>query len=315
MAPDELKELKLRPSSSPWGCLALFVEKKDQGGKRLCVDYRPLNAVTIKNKYPLPHIDILFDQLARAKIWLLSDKDQRRRSTQDSFFDQIWLVRVFRHVLWVNQCIGFLYVHDEFVKKKEHLKIVLTRHREHKLYAQFCKCAFWLKEKQPETVTEIRSFLGLAGYYRRFIKDFSKTAKPMTSLTKKNAKYVWSSNCEEAFQTLNKLLTSAPVLAQPDVTKPFDVYCDASGNGFGYVLMQEGRVIAYALHQLRKHEANYPTHDLELAAVVHALKIWRHYLLGNMCHIYTNHKSLKYILTQPELNMRQRRWLELIKRL
>ncbi|WVZ80836.1 hypothetical protein U9M48_028283 [Paspalum notatum var. saurae] len=176
---------------------------------------------------------------------------------------------------------------------EEHLKIVLTRLREHKLYAKFSKCAFWPKEvsflghilsekgvavdpskvkdvlnwKQPETVTEIRSFLGLAGYYRRFIKDFSKTAKPMTSLTKKNAKYLWSSNCEEAFQTLKKPLTSAPVLAQPDVTKPFDVYCDASGNGLGCVLMQEGRVIAYASRQLRKHDANYPTHDLELAAV------------------------------------------------
>ncbi|WVZ83394.1 hypothetical protein U9M48_030552 [Paspalum notatum var. saurae] len=109
------------------------------------------------------------------------------------------------------------------------------------------------------------------------------------------------------------MLTSAPVLAQPDITKPFDVYCDASANGLGCVLMQEGRVIAYASRQLRKHEANYPTHDLELAAVVHALKIWRHYLLGNTCHIFTDHKSLKYILTQPELNMRQRRWLELIK--
>ncbi|WVZ75746.1 hypothetical protein U9M48_023779 [Paspalum notatum var. saurae] len=135
----------------------------------------------------------------------------------------------------------------------------------------------------------------------------------MTSLTKKNAKYLWDPKCEEAFTSLKKSLTSAPVLAQPDVTKPFDVYCDASGNGLGCVLMQEGRVIAYASRQLRKHEANYATHDLELAAVVHTLKIWRHYLLGNTCHIYTDHKSLKYILTQPELNMRQRRWLELIK--
>ncbi|WVZ91053.1 hypothetical protein U9M48_037275 [Paspalum notatum var. saurae] len=135
----------------------------------------------------------------------------------------------------------------------------------------------------------------------------------MTSPTKKNAKYLWDPKCEEAFTSLKKSLTSAPVLAQPDVTKPFDVYCDASGNGLGCILMQEGRVIAYASRQLRKHEANYATHDLELAAVVHALKIWRHYLLGNTCHIYTDHKSLKYILTQPELNMRQRRWLELIK--
>ncbi|WVZ75731.1 hypothetical protein U9M48_023764 [Paspalum notatum var. saurae] len=135
----------------------------------------------------------------------------------------------------------------------------------------------------------------------------------MTSLMKKNAKYLWSPKCEEAFQTVKRLLTTAPVLAQPDVAKPFDVYCDASGNGLGCVLMQEGRVIAYASRQLRKHEANYPTHDLELAAVVHALKIWRHYLLGNTCHIYTDHKSLKYIFTQPKLNMRERRWLELIK--
>jgi len=109
------------------------------------------------------------------------------------------------------------------------------------------------------------------------------------------------------------LLTLAPVLAQPDLEKPFDVFCDASGIGLGCVLMQEGRVIAYASRQLRKHEINYPTHDLELAAVVHALKIWRHYLLGNLCNIYTDHKSRKYIFTQPKLNMRQRRWLELIK--
>jgi hypothetical protein len=108
-------------------------------------------------------------------------------------------------------------------------------------------------------------------------------------------------------------LTTAPVLAQPDIEKPFDVYCDASGSGLGCVLMQEGRVIAYASRQLRRHEEHYPTHDLELVAVVHALKIWRHYLLGNICHLYTDHKSLKYIFTQSELNMRQRRWLELIK--
>ncbi|WVZ97867.1 hypothetical protein U9M48_043375 [Paspalum notatum var. saurae] len=135
----------------------------------------------------------------------------------------------------------------------------------------------------------------------------------MTALTQKNAKFAWSRKCKEAFGTLKKLLTSAPVLAQPDITKPFDVYCDASGSGLGCVLMQEGRVIAYASCQLRKHEVNYPTHDLELLAVVYALKKWRHYLLGNTCHIYTDHKSLKYIFTQPELNMRQRRWLELIK--
>ena len=135
----------------------------------------------------------------------------------------------------------------------------------------------------------------------------------MTELLKKGVKFVWSNQCEEAFCTLRKLLTTAPILAQPDQTKPFDVYCDASGRGLGCVLMQENRVIAYASRALRPHEENYPTHDLELAAVIHALKIWRHYLMGAHCNIYTNHKSLKYIFTQTDLNMRQRRWLELIK--
>jgi len=135
----------------------------------------------------------------------------------------------------------------------------------------------------------------------------------MTHLLQKDEKFLWTPECEEAFHKLRTLLTSAPVLAQPDIEKPFDVFYDASGIGLGYVFMQEGRVIAYASCQLRKHEVNFPTHDLELAAVVHALKIWSHYLLGNLCNIYTDHKSLKYIFTQPELNMRQRRWLELIK--
>jgi hypothetical protein len=130
---------------------------------------------------------------------------------------------------------------------------------------------------------------------------------------KNDIKFDWSSKCNKAFEQLKVLLTTAPVLAQPDIEKPFDVYCDASGNGLGCVLMQEGRVIAYASRQLRRHEEHYPTHDLELAAVVNALKIWRQCLLGNICHLYTDHKSLKYIFTQSELNMRQRRWLELIK--
>jgi hypothetical protein len=115
---------------------------------------------------------------------------------------------------------------------------------------------------------------------------------------------MWIEECEVAFHTLRKLLITALVLAQPDIEKPFDVFCDASKTRLGCVLMQEGRVIAYASCQLRKHEINYPTHDLELAAVVHALKIWRHYLLGNVCNIFTDHKSLKYIFTQLELNMR-----------
>jgi hypothetical protein len=170
-----------------------------------------------------------------------------------------------------------------------------------------------LEWKPPTIVHQVRSFLGLAGYYRRFTPYFSKIVKPITGLLKNDIKFDWSSKCNDAFEQLKVLLTTALVLAQPDIEKPFDVYCDASGSGLGCVLMQEGRVIAYASRQLRRHEEHYPTHDLELAAVFHALKIWCHYLLGNTCHLYIDHKSLKYIFTQSELNMRQRRWLELIK--
>jgi hypothetical protein len=154
-----------------------------------------------------------------------------------------------------------------------------------------------LEWNSPTIVDQVRSFLGLAGYYRRFILDFSKIVKPIMGLLKNDTKFDWSSKCNEAFEQLKVLLTTSPVLAQPDIEKPFDVYYDASGSGLGCVLMQEGRVIVYASRQLCQHEEHYPTHDLELAVVVRALKIWRHYLLGNICHLYTDHKSLKYIFT------------------
>jgi hypothetical protein len=167
--------------------------------------------------------------------------------------------------------------------------------------------------KPPKFVQQIRIFLGLVGYYCRFIPDFSRIAKPMTEPLKKGVKFVWSEACEKTFHTLRQHLTSAPVLVQPDNSKPFEVFCDASSTGLGCVLMQEGRVIAYASRALRPHEINYPTHDLELAVFVHTLKIWRHYLMGNRCNIFIDHNSLKYIFTQSDLNMRQGRWLELIK--
>jgi ribonuclease HI len=222
---------------------------------------------------------------------------------------------------------------------EEHLTVVLERLRQQKLYAKFSKCEFWMEKvaflehvlsaegiavdpskvesvtkwEQPLNVTDVKSFLGLAGYYRRFIENFSMIAKPMTELLKKNTKFEWSEACEKSFQELKKRLTIAPVLTLPDIKKDFVVYCDASKQGLGCVLMQEGKVVAYASRQLKKHEENYPTHDLELAAVVHALKIWRHYLIGNKCELFSDHKSLKYFFTQTELNMRHRRWLELIK--
>ena len=155
--------------------------------------------------------------------------------------------------------------------------------------------------------------MGLAGYYRRFVKDFSKIAIPLTKLTRKNEKFEWTDKCEKSFQELKQRLVIAPVLALPDDKGDFVIYSDASHKGLGCVLMQHGKVIAYASRQLKPHEQRYPTHDLELAAIVFALKLWRHYLYGEKCEIFTDHKSLKYIFTQKELNMRQRRWLELIK--
>ena len=145
--------------------------------------------------------------------------------------------------------------------------------------------------------------LGLAGYYRRFVKDFSKLAAPMTKLTRKGEKFVWSEKCTEAFEELKSRLTSAPILKLPSGTRDMVIYSDAFKRGLGCVLMQHGHVIAYASWQLKVHERYYLTHDLELAAVIHALKIWRHYLIGDRVLIYTDHKSLKYVFTQKELNI------------
>ena len=170
-----------------------------------------------------------------------------------------------------------------------------------------------IKDQNTSTTpTEVRSFLGLAGYYRRFISNFSKIAVPLTALTQKNKPFKWGPKQEKAFQTLKRKLCNAPVLSLPEGNDDFVVYCDASNLGLGCVLMQRGKVIAYASRQLKIHEKNYTTHDLELGAVVFALKIWRHYLYGTKCVVFTDHKSLQHILNQMELNMRQRRWVELL---
>nr|ABA98580.1 retrotransposon protein, putative, Ty3-gypsy subclass [Oryza sativa Japonica Group] len=347
------------------------VKRQKDHTQRMCVDYRALNDVTIKNKYPLPRIDDLFDQLKGAtvfsKIDLRSGYHQLRIKEEDipktafttryglfectvmsfgltnapAFFMNL-MNKVFMEyldkfvVVFIDDILIYSRTKEEH---EEHLRLALEKLREHQLYAKFSKCEFWLSEvkflghvisaggvavdpsnvesvtnwKQPKTVSEIRSFLGLAGYYRRFIENFSKIAKPMTRLLQKDVKYKWSEECEQSFQELKSRLISAPILILPDPKKGFQVYCDASKLGLGCVLMQDGKVVAYASRQLRPHEKNYPTHDIELAAVVHALKIWRHYLFGTRTEVYTDHKSLKYIFTQPDLNMRQRRWLELIK--
>src|ERR1043165_4808358 len=370
----QIRELQakgfIRPSSSPWGAPVLFVEKKD-GTLRMCVDYHSLNEVTIKNKYPLPMINDLFDQLEGAcvfsKIDLRSGYHQLKIREKDipkaAFTTRYGLYEYTVMSFGITNAPAyfmnmmnkvFMEFLDKFVvvfiddilvyskneeEHEEHLRLVLEKLREHQLYAKFSKCEFWLKEvgflghvvsgegiavdpskveavtewQAPTSVGEIRSFLGLAGYYRRFIESFSKISKPMTELLKKDTKFVWTEECEESFQELKKRLVTALVLILPDVHKDFQVYCDASRQGLGGVLMQDRKVVSYTSRQLRPHEVNYATHDLELAAVVHALKTWRHFLVGNSYDVYTDHKSLKYIFTQKELNLRQRRWLELIK--
>ncbi|GKA52787.1 putative reverse transcriptase domain-containing protein, partial [Tanacetum coccineum] len=228
-----------------------------------------------------------------------------------------------------------------YSKSKEeqevHLNLILELLKKEKLFGKFSKCEFWLQEvrflghvvnskgihvdpskieavknwKPPKTPTEIRSFFGLARYYRRFITNFSRIAKPLTLLTQKNKKFEWGDKQENVFQTLKDMLCDALILALPEGTDDFVVYCDASNQVFGCVLMQRNKVIAYASRQLKIHEKNYTTHDLELGAVVFALKMWRHYLYGTKSVIYTDHKSLQHIFDQKELNMRQRRWIEL----
>jgi hypothetical protein len=373
MSSDQLLELKkqikellekgfIHPSSSPWGAPVIFVEKKD-GTQRMCVDYRLLNNVTIKNKYLLPHIDDLFDQMRGAKVFSkidlcsgyhqmrirLSDIPKTAFTTRCGVYEytvmSFGLTNAPAYFMYLMNKV-FMEYFDKFVvvfiddilvyskneeEHKEHLRLVLQKLREHQLYAKFSKCDFWLKEvsflghiitdggisvdpakvsdvlkwEPPRTVKEIRSFLGLAWYYHGFIEGFSKIARPLTSLLEKDKEFKWTASCQDSFEELKKRLTTAPVLVTPDLQKSFDIYCDVSRQGLGCVLMQEGHVIAYASRQLRKHELNYPTHDLELAVVVHALKIWRHYIMGTKCQIYTDHKSLKCIFTQKDLNLRQ----------
>ncbi|KAH0743176.1 hypothetical protein KY290_031169 [Solanum tuberosum] len=381
MALAELKELKaqlkdlldkgfIQPSISPWGSPILFVKKK-YGSLRMCIDYRQLNKVTINNKYPLPRIDDLFDQLQGAsffsKIDLRSGYHQLRVRgcaipktafrTLYGHFDFVVMSfgltnataafmdlmnRVFRHyldmfvIVFINDILIYSISEEEHM---DHLRIVFQILKDHQLYAKFSKCEFWLKSvaflghivsgvgievdpkktkavkgwPRPLTLTDIKSFLGLAGYYRRFVEGFSSIDSPLTALTQKKAKFVWSKACEKSFQELKDRLTSAPVLTLSEGNDGFVVYCDASRVCLGCVLMQHGKVIAYASRQLKVHEKNYPTHDLELAAVVFVLKIWRHYLYGVHIDVLTNHKSLQYVFSQKELNLRQRRWLELLK--
>ncbi|GJT58370.1 putative reverse transcriptase domain-containing protein [Tanacetum coccineum] len=356
LAPSEMQELSnqlqeladrgfIRPSTSPWGAPVLFVKKKD-GSFRMCIDYRELNKLTIKNRYPLPRIDDLFDQLqgssVYSKIDLRSGYHQLRVRDED-IPKSAFRIRYEHYEFQVmpfgltnapaifidlmnRVCKPYL---DKFVtvfiddiliysRNKEehvnHLKIILELLKKEKLYAKFSKCDFWIIIVQflghlidsqglhvdpakieaiknwasPTTPTEIHQFLGLAGYYRRFIEGFSKIAKSLTELTQKNKKYIWGEDQELAFQLLKQKLCEAPILALPQGNDDFVVYCDASHQGLGAVLMQREKVIAYASRQLKPHKENY--YQLMISKL-------------GASSAYSD---------QKELNMRQHRWLELL---
>nr|GEX69685.1 putative reverse transcriptase domain-containing protein [Tanacetum cinerariifolium] len=204
--------------------------------------------------------------------------------------------------------------HKDEEEHGKHLKIVLEllKKERYGVHVDLAKIEAIKNWAAPMMRTEVRQFIGLAGYYQRFIEGFSLISKPLTKLTQKDKKCEWGKEEEEAFQTLKQKLCSVPILALPEGTKDFVVYCDASLKGSGAVLMQRENVIANDYRQLKTHEEKYTTYDLELGAVVFALRLSRHYLYGTKCVVFTDHKSLRYILNQKELNLRQRRWIELL---
>ncbi|GJT16986.1 putative reverse transcriptase domain-containing protein [Tanacetum coccineum] len=329
----------------------------------MCIDYRKLNKLTVKNRYPLPRIDDLFDQLQGSRVY--SKIDLRFGYHQLRVREKYIIKTVFRtrYGHYEFQVISFgltnapavfmdlmnrvykpyldksviVFIDDILIYSKnkkeheEHLKLILRLLKKEELYAKFSKCEFWLSKVQflghvidsecihvdpaktepikdsasPKTPIEIRQFLGLAGYYKRFNEGFSKITKPMTKLTQKSVKFDWGEKEEAAFQLLKQKLYSAPILALPEGSENFVVYYDASHKGLGAVLMQREKVIAYASRQLKIYEKNYTTHDLEFGAVVFALKMLRHYLYITKCIMFTDHKSLQHILDQKELNTRQ----------
>jgi hypothetical protein len=382
LSPLELAEIKrqladflakgyIEPSSSPYGAPVLFVSKKD-GGLRMCIDYRALNKLTVKNRYPLPRIDDLLDQLQGAKVFssldLQSGYHQIRISDQDvpktafrtpmghyqfkvlcfgltnapatfqSVMNNIFRKYLGKFVLvYIDDILVFSQTPEQHV---EHLKLVLRLLRDNHLYAKMSKCELNRPELKflghvvgqegikvdpaktaavsdwpvPTDVKQLRSFLGLANYFRRFMQGYSKLTQPLTRLLRKGVVFAMSDECLQAFEGVKFALTTAPVLAMPDYSKRFEVVCDASLIGIGAVLLQEGRPIAFESRALNSAERNYSTGDQELLAVVHALHAWRCYLEGVECTLVTDHCPLTYLKTQPNLSRRQTRWSEFLQR-
>lgn len=372
---EELTELGfIRPSTSPYGAPILFVRKKD-GTLRMCIDYRALNKITVKNRYPLPRIDELLDQLHGSTIWTSLDCASgyhQVRLHSDSISKTAFRTRYGSFEFLVlpfgltNAPSAFMaWMHDilrPFIDKfvvcflddiliasrtpaehLTHLEQVFQALSANKVLLKASKChiatshvdflghtltpqgiavdqrkvAAVQQWPRPGNVHDVRSFCGLVGFYRRFISGFSRLAAPLTELTKASQPWRWASEQQHAFESLKAALTSAPVLLVPDMDKPFHVFADASQQAIGAVLMQDqGRglqPVAFESRKLTPAERNYPIHEIELLAVVHALKVWRCYLEGTQFYTNTDHQSLQYLMTQPHLSRRQARWVEFLQ--
>ncbi|GJS95824.1 retrotransposon protein, putative, ty3-gypsy subclass [Tanacetum coccineum] len=288
LASSEMKELSnqlqelldrgfIRPSTSPWGDPVLFVKKKD-GSFRMCIDYRELNKLIVKNRYPLPRIDHVFDQLqgssVYSKINLRSGYHQLR--VRDEDIPKAAFRTRYRHYEFQVMPFGLTNASAVFMdlmnhkNNANHLRINPLNYSRREVYAKFSNV----------------------------ILDSYRDCISLTEFNPEKQENIWFKDQESAFQLLKQKLCEAPILASPEGNDDFVVYCDASHQGFGAVLMQREKAIAYASRQLKPNEENYTTHDLELGAVVFALKIWRHYLYGTKCTVFTDHKSLQYILDQ-----------------
>ena len=381
---DELKkQLKyltekgfIRPSKSPYGAPVLFVRQPDGDGwkMRMCIDYRALNKITIKNRYPLPLIAESLDRLRDAKIF--SKLDLAKGYHQIRIAEEDIPKTAFRtrygHYEFTVMTFGFcnapatfaalmndvlreyidkfvvVYLDDILIYSNneaehvEHVRAVLSKLREHKLYAKPSKCELFKKEvtfvghivsehgvrtdpkkiqavrdwPRPTSVSDLRSFLGFCNFYRKFVKDYSKIAAPLTYLTKK-VPWVWTDKQTKAFEELKTAMTTTPVLIVPRMELPFFITTDASDYAISAVLEQDhgnGRQpVAFASRKLADAEIRYPIHEKELLAIVWALKEWRFYLDGrHITAVDTDHASLKYIPTQPHLSARQARWAEVL---
>ncbi|GJT01536.1 putative reverse transcriptase domain-containing protein [Tanacetum coccineum] len=311
LAPAEMQELStqlqelsdkgfIRPSSSPWGAPVLFVKKKD-GSFQMCIDYRELNKLTVKNRYPLPRIDDLFDQLQGSRVYSKID------------------LRYGYHQLRVREedipktAFRTRYGHYEF----QVMPFGLTNAPAIFMDLMNRVCKPYLDRFMVVFIDDIliysKSRKEHEGHLKLILKYYNEDdCTPIFQKSFWGGGDFWLSKAEAAFLLLKQKVCSAQILALPEGSKNFVVYYDALHKGLGTVLMQKEKVIAYASRQLKVHEKNYTTHDLELGAVVFALKMWRHYLYGTKCVVFTDHKSLQHILDQKELNMRQRRWLELL---